>query len=524
MSERLVRSAGLIGFGTLASRVLGMVRDYVQARLFGAGTTMDAFVLATRIPTLLRDLFAEGAMSAAFVPTFTRYLTGQGQAAAWRLGSHVINGLLVVTGVLVVLGILLADPLTRLYAAPEFEAIPDQVALTVWLTRINMPFLLLVAVAAAYMGMLNALRRFFIPAMSPAMYNVVFILSAIVFAGVCPLVGLPPITALAIGMLLGGIAQIVVQWPAIRREGYRHQWVLDPRDPGLREVLVLMGPGTLGVAAAQINLFVNTVLATSQEGAPSALSYAFRLMYLPIGIFGVSVATAALPDLARHAATGTHADMRRTLSWGLRLMLMLSVPATVGLMVLARPIIELVLESGEFRPEHTAMVASALTMYALGIVGYSIVKIASPSFYSLRDARTPVFVSLATILVNLILNVSLNRVMGFTGLALGTALSANLNAGVLLFLLSRRVGGIEGRRVGWSFTKILAASLVMGAAAWYSQMWLRTVIPGGGALAQFARVFAPIGIALGVLALAAWALRIEEFGQAMRRAIGRLRT
>jgi putative peptidoglycan lipid II flippase len=513
----------VIGAATLASRLLGMARDYVQARLFGAGDVMDAFVLATRIPTLLRDLFAEGAMSAAFVPTFTRYLTAAGHRSAWRLGSLVINGLVIVTGTLVVLGILLADPITRAYAAAEFEAIPGQVDLTVWLTRLNMPFLLLIAVAAAFMGMLNAFRHFFVPAMSPAMYNVVFILSAIVFAWVCPLVGWPPITALAIGMLLGGMAQAAVQWPALRREGYRHEWVFDPRDPGLREVLVLMGPGTLGVAAAQVNLFVNTVLATSESGAASALSYAFRLMYVPIGVFGVSVATAALPDLARHAATAAHDDMRRTLSWGLRLMLMLSVPATVGLMVLARPIIELVLESGAFGAAETAMVAGALIMYAPGIVGYSIVKIASPSFYSLRDARTPVFVSLATIALNLILNVWLDRIMGYRGLALGTALAAIFNAGVLLLLLSRRVGGLEGARVLRAFVKIALAAIAMGAAAFWSEAWLRGVWPGGGTLAQVVRVFGPIGVGVAVLALASALLRIEEFTEAVQRVVGRIR-
>ena len=203
--------------------------------------------------------------------------------------------------------------------------------------------------------------------------------------------------ALSIGMLLGGLAQIVVQWPALRREGYRHQWVLDPRDPALREVLVLMGPGTIGVAAAQINLFVNTVLATGDDGAPSALSYAFRLMYLPIGIFGVSVATATIPDLARQAATRAHGEMRRTISSGLRLMLMLSVPATVGLMVLGAADRRARLRARRVRRRRRrAMTLQALLFYAPGILGYSIVKIASPSFYALRDARTPVIVSLVT--------------------------------------------------------------------------------------------------------------------------------
>jgi len=514
----LAKSAGVIGLATITSRLLGLVRDYVQARMFGAGVVMDAFVLATRIPTLLRDLFAEGAMSAAFVPTFTRYVTTQGREAAWRLGSQVVNGLLAITSVLVALGMVFAEPVTRLFSDDGFAGVD----LATYLTRINMPFLLLVAVAAAYMGMLNALKRFFVPALSPAMYNVVFILCALTLGPVCERFGLPPITALAIGMLLGGVAQIAAQWPALRREGYRHQWVLNPRDRGVQEVLVLMGPGTIGVAAAQINLFVNTVLATSTLGAPSALSYAFRLMYLPIGIIGVSVATAALPDLARHAASASHDEMRRTLSSSLRLMFMLSVPATIGLMTLGQPIIELVLESGQFDPAATQRTLQALLFYAPGILGYSAVKIASPSFYALRDARTPVIVSVVTVVLNLVLNLILHQLMGFPGLALGTAIAATLNGGLLLVLLSRRIGGVDGTRVAVSFIKVSIAAALMGLAAYASAGWLRAWWPGGSTVAQFARVFLPMGFALAVLAAAALLLRIEEFGQVVRRVRSRL--
>jgi putative peptidoglycan lipid II flippase len=510
----------------MTSRVLGLLRDQVQAYFFGTGLAADAFVLATRIPTLLRDLFAEGAMSAAFVPTFTRYLARDGKPAAWRLGSQVINGLLVITGVLVVLGMVFAGPIVRFYGS-GFADTPDKIELATALTRVNMPFLLLIAVAAAYMGMLNALRRFFIPACSPAMYNVVFIACAVILVPVFRRAGIQPIMALSAGMLLGGVAQIVVQWPLLHREGYRHEWVLNPRDPGLREVLMLMGPGSLGLAAAQINLLVNTWLATNEDGAVTALSYAFRLMYLPIGIFGVSVATAAIPELARHATRGSHADMRTTLSWGLRLMLMLSVPATVGLMVLAGPIVELAFQRHAFGPDSTMQVAGALLFYAPGIVGYSVVKIASPGFYSLRDARTPVLVSVTTIVANLGLNIWLDRLMGFRGLALGTAIAANINAFLLLWLLSRRIGGVDGRRVLISFVKIALASLAMGVAAYGTEAWLHRALPDHllrtAELPRLIRVAGGIGAGIGVLAIAAAALRIEEFGQATARVLSRLK-
>jgi len=529
MTQRLARSAGLIGIATLSSRVLGLVRDQAQAFFFGTSWQADAFVVATRIPGLLRELFAEGAMSAAFVPTLTRKIAREGTESAWRLGSQVVNGLLLVTGVLVVLAMIFAEPLTRTYAE-EFAKIPGKLELTIVLTRINMPFLMLIAVAAACMGMLNAQRRFFIPATSPAMFNLVFIAATVIFVPLFTAMNIQPVMALSIGMLLGGAAQIAVQWPALRREGYRHRWILNTRDPALHEVLILMGPGTIGVAAAQVNLLVNTWLATEVDGAATALRFAFQLMYLPIGIFGVSVATATIPDLARHASDGAHAAMTTTVSWAIRLMLVLSVPAVVGLIVLAGPIIELIFQYGRFTDASTLMTAGALAFYAPGILGYSIVKIASPSFYSLQDARTPVTVSLLTIAVNLALNLWLNSVMGFRGLALGTAISANLNAALLLWLLSRRIGGTDAARIGRTLLKISIASAVMGAAAFYTEGWLRGVLPQAPGdwitlvLVRIARVGGSIAVALAVLAAAAHLLRLEEFRAAMGRVLGRIRT
>jgi putative peptidoglycan lipid II flippase len=528
MTGRLARSAGLIGLATAGSRILGLVRDQAQAAFFGTGHDADAFGVATRIPSLLRDLFAEGAMSAAFVPTFTRRLAREGKESAWRLGSQLINALFLVVGTLVVLGIVFADPLARLLAS-DYEAIPNKIEKTILLTRLNMPFLLLIAIAAACMGMLNALRRFFIPALSPALFNVAFIACLVIGVPYFASRGIDPVMALSLGMLLGGIAQIASQWPALRREGYRHSWVLNPRDPALHELLVLMGPGVIGVAAAQINLTVNTMLATNETGAVSALMYAFRLMYLPIGVIGVSAATAAIPDLARHAEAGSLPDMRNTVSWALRMMLMLSVPATVGLMVLGGPIVEMVFERGEFDANSTLMTAGALLFYAPGIVGYSVVKIASPGFYSLRDARTPVIVSVVTILVNVGLNLWLARGMGmgFRGLALGTAIAANLNAGLLLYLLSRRLGGVDGPRILWALLKIVAASAIMGVAAYAVEAWLAGTMPaeliGSREISRIVRVLLTIGAGVAALAAAAWLLRIDEFSQAIRRVTSRLR-
>ena len=302
---------------------------------------------------------------------------------------------------------------------------PGKLELTTLLTRVMLPFLTTVAVAVAMMGMLNSLRRFFIPSLSPAMFNVATILCAFALVPVMPRLGLPPILAIAIGTLLGGLGQMAIQWPALRKEGFRYRPILDFSDPELREVLRLMGPGTLGVAAVKINVLVNTYLATEQEpGAVSWLDYAFRLMYLPIGLFGVSIATAALPDIARHAAAEDTPAMRETVSSALRMMLMLNVPATVGLIALADPIVALLLSADNSHRHDTAATAAALMFYSPGLLGYSAVKIASPTL--LLAARQPDAghgqgdVGLA----NLVLNLVAGSCDGLRGLALGTALAA----------------------------------------------------------------------------------------------------
>jgi putative peptidoglycan lipid II flippase len=507
---------------TLLSRVLGLARDSVLAGTFGAKAEMDAFNVATRIPNLVRDLFAEGAMSAAFVPTFTRHLKEKGEASAWRLGSNVINALLLVTGTLVILGMVFAYPLADFYT--DDANFSDNLDLTATLTRWTLPFLTMVAIAVAQAGMLNSLRQFFVPAVSPAMYNVAIILSALALVPFAPALGIEPITAIAIGSLLGGLLQIMAQWPALRAAGFRYRPVLDFRDPGLRQVLLLMGPGTIGVAAAQINLAVNTYLATSQpEGSVTALTYAFRLMYLPIGLFGVSVATAAIPELAREALVKGFDEMRRTISSSLRMMLVLSVPSMVGLAVLARPIVQLLFERDEWTPEATTATAWAVLMYAPGLIGYSIVKIASPSFYSLRDARTPVVVSMITVGANVSLNLWLVRVMGYGGLALGTAIASLLNAGLLMILLSRRVGGVDGSRVFGAFFKIALASVVMGAVAYWTEIRLSSITGDGSDIARAIPVAGAIAAGVLALAITAKILRLAEFEDAMAAILRRLR-
>jgi putative peptidoglycan lipid II flippase len=519
---RLARSAVVIGLATMASRVLGLVRDLALAYLFGASHAMDAYTVAFRIPNLLRDLFAEGAMSSAFVPTFTRVLTIEGRAAAWRLGNLVITALMLATGTLVGLGTVFAWPLVS-FAAGGFASVPGKLELAVSLARVMFPFLTLVAVAVGCMGMLNSLHRFFIPAFSPAMFNIGTLAAMVVLIPAFRAHAVAPIYAVAVGTLVGGVGQVVVQWPALRREGFRYRPLVDWRDPTLREVLALMGPGTMALAAVQINVLVNTMLATSQgEGAPSWLNFAFRIMYLPMGLFGLSVATAALPTMAGAAARDDRAGMRATLSSALRLMLMLNVPAALGLIALASPIVALLFEHGSFTPQATAATAAALAFYAPGLVGYSALKMAVPTFYALNDSRTPVVVGAASVAFNLLVNLWLVRILGFRGLALGTTISAVFNGGVLLWLLRRRLGGVDGRRVGLAFVKVLAAAVFMAGVAWLTERSLGFVVPGPSLAARLVRVAGGIGAGVAGLAGAARALRIAEFDEAIRAVRSRI--
>lgn len=525
MSSKLAKSAGLIGIATLASRLLGVAREQALAAVFGASASpqMDAYNVAFRIPNLLRDLFAEGAMTAAFVPTFTRTLTAEGKQAAWRVGNLVMNGLLLITGLIVLLGIWFAPEITLALAEERFTSREGALPLTVQLTRIMLPFLMTLAVAAAMMGMLNSLRQFFIPSLSPAMFNVASIFAVFALVPLMPRLGLEPIVAIAVGTLLGGIGQIALQWPSLRRAGFRYQPIVSFKDPAVRQILRLMAPATLGLAAVQINVFVNTHLATGEEqGALSWLQYAFRLMYLPIGIFGVSIATASLPDISRQAAAEDLAAVRGSVSRGLRMMLMLNVPATVGLIVLAEPIVAMIYERGAFNSYDSASTAAALMFYAPGLIGYSAVKIASPTFYSMGNSRTPVTVSVLSVLTNLGLNLLLVRVLGYKGLALGTAIAAGFNAVALLWLLRRRLGGLDGKAVGIATLKISMASALMGVAAYYAMAWFTAVLPGSGEIIRIIRVFGVIAVALIVLATAAKLLRIEEFDAAAARVLGRL--
>jgi putative peptidoglycan lipid II flippase len=524
--RQLARRAGLVSAGVLASRILGLVREQTFAVLFGAGRELDAFVTAFRIPNLMRDLFAEGALSAAFVTTFTQRMEKDGTASAWRLANLVVNALAVVVGLLTLLGIWFAPALVDLIA-PGFAEIPGKTELTVTMTRIMFPFLLLVALAAVAMGVLNTCNVFGVPAAASAFFNLGSILGGVgamvwvapgyvasVFdgghAGAEPDAAARAITAMAIGTLVGGLLQLLVQVPSVYRVGFRWRPTLDPSDAGLRQVLRLMGPATVGAAAVQVNVLVNSNFASFLgDGPVSWLNVAFRFMQLPIGLFGVALGTVALPAVSRHRARGDTAALGRTVGQALELVALLCLPAAAGLAVFGVPTIGLVYEHGRFGPADTTAAAQALAAYAVGLAGYAGIKVLAPAFYALDDTRVPMLVSVLSILTNFALNWTFVRVLGFghVGLALSTSAVAIANCALLYAILRRRVGPL-GERAGGGFARIATATAIMIAAAAAADAAVSPMLPAAGTARHALRLLVAIPVSGAVLWAAARALGI----------------
>ncbi|MBF0501115.1 MAG: murein biosynthesis integral membrane protein MurJ [Candidatus Riflebacteria bacterium] len=456
----VARPATIMGIATFLSRIAGLIREQAFAFFFGAGVWTDAFNVAFRIPNLLRDLFAEGAMSAAFVPTFNAVLKNEGKEQAFRLLRLVLTALLICVGLLTITGIIFAPELVSLLA-PKFLENPEKFAATVLMTRIMFPFLLVIAWAAAVMGTLNSLSEFFVPAIAPVFLNLAMIAAGF---SLCPLAskfGYPAVVGMAVGAMAGGFLQLVVQFPALRRTGFRFGLTFDRRDPGLRSIMKLIVPGTIGLAATQINVAISTILSTTQgDGAVSWLSYAFRLMQLPLGIFGVAVAQATLPVISRQAASQDHSGMRSTLAESLKLTGFINIAATAALVALAEPIIRLLFEHGRFTPADTAATVLALRAYAVGLFFFSAIKVLGPAFYALKDARTPLLASVLSVAVNIFLNLALIRPFGYWGLAFGSSIAAGVNAGVLWWKIGKKLGSFSDYRVATSLGKILLAAVL----------------------------------------------------------------
>jgi putative peptidoglycan lipid II flippase len=501
-------SAGKIGLGTFASRILGLARDMTKAYFFGTGLAADAFTVAFRLPNLLRSLLGEGTLSAAFVPVFGEYLATRDREDTWRLASVAWSLLAVVLVVVCLLGVLLTPYIVKVMVY-GYRSVPGKLELTVALTRMMFPYIVFVGLAALAMGMLNSLRHFFAPAISPVLLNAAMIASMFLL---CPRFGRLPseqIYGLAIGVLVGGAAQLAIQIPFLKKKGmsfrFRPQW----RHPEVRRILGLMLPGLIGLGVLEINIFADTFLAALlKPGSVAALEYGNRLMQLPLGMFGVAVATAVLPTLAIQAARQDFEQLRDTFSFAVRLVCFVMIPATLGLIVLRYPIIRLIFERGEFRHgDSTSMTALALMFYSVGLASYGSVKCVLPVFYSLKDTRTPVKLAAIAMLSNIALNVILMQFLALGGLALATALSSMINLSLLMRALRRRLGWVKGREIASSLVRMGAAGAVMAVVCWLAMTLIEALVPEPRLLEQLGEV-----LVCGFLGVAAYVLFSKLFG------------
>jgi putative peptidoglycan lipid II flippase len=464
--RQVARRAGGVSAATMVSRVLGLVREQVMAGLFGAGFATDAFNVAFRIPNLVRDLVAEGAMSSAFIPAYTEERRKRGDAEAFRFGAHLVLALALVLSALCLIAGWMAPALVAVIA-PGFGAVAGKLDLTVLLTRVMLPFLPLLAMAAALMGMMNAHGRFTGPALAPAVQNVLMVVIGVALIPICNSFGQQAVLAMAIGVTAGALGQFLWQLPPLLKLGFRLRWEWPFRDPAVRRVAIRMIPATVGLAATQLNLFVSTLIASLlPQGSVSWLWYAFRLMQLPIGVFGVALATVSLPELSRAAVDGDHARLKNTLSATVRLVALLTIPAAFALAALAEPLMMLLYEHGRFTASDTVATAHALVMYCVGLPAFAAVGVLTRTFYALGDTRTPVRATFVAVALNIALNLALMRPLGHLGLALATSLTSIANLGQLAFLLRRRIGPIEGRRALATVLRVGVASALAGAVAY----------------------------------------------------------
>ena len=509
-TTKIARSAGAVSVAVMCSRVLGLVREQVFAGMFGAGFAYDAFVVAFRIPNLLRDLFAEGALSAAFVTVFTEYNTNKGEEATWRLAGNVLVFFTLLISALTLIGIYWAEPLVNLLA-PDFSLVAGKTELTVGLTRIMFPFLLFVSLGAVVMGMLNTKGKFFVPAMSSTFFNMGSIVGGLSLAWILPHFGQPAIAGMAWGTLIGGCLQLMMQLPTLFKVGFRLFLSFKPTDPGLRRILLLMLPATIGLSATQINIFVNTNFAAScVQGSVSWLNYAFRLVQLPIGVFGVALSIAVMPVLAKQAAQKDLTSLKETFTSSLVLVFSLAIPATAGLMMLAEPIIRLIFEHGAFSALDTIETADALAFYAVGLFAYSAIKVMVPVFYAIGNTKFPVIGSFIGVAANILTITLVIDFLQHRGIALSTSCAMILNFLFLSLILYRKLGGYPLGYVLKGVGKIILATGCMGGWIVLLKMGLGDWMRGNMAM-QIVALGVVISTAVGVYAMGLQVLGLPEF-------------
>ena len=520
----VTRAAGIVSLAVMSSRILGLIREMTIFNYFPTKISGSAFYLAFRIPNFLRDMFGEGILSKAFITTFLATEAEDGEEAAWNLTNRIFNLTLVILICITLLGIIFAPTIVDILARENFDETLDiskhyqfgtKIDLTVYLTRIMFPFLLFVSMAAIAMGLLNSKGRFGIPACASSFFNLSSLLIGISGYYIFPEFDMHPTTGMAVGVIVGGLLQFLIQVPSMYKVGFRYRFLLNFRDERVIQVLKLMGPAILGVAAVQINQLTNTWFITSEDEWLPWIQGAYRIMHLPLGIFGVAISTVALPQLAKHANAGETELFRNSLSYALRLMLTVIIPASIGLMVLSQPICRLLYERGAFIETDTIGTGGVLFVYAFGLCGFSALKILTDGFYAYKDIRAPVIVSLCGVFLNIILNyifILRNLYFDPRAVVFSTVLTVTLNSTVLLFLLRQKVGRIGMLSIVPSASKIIIASIVMGFVCWITHGvieidWLGT----DGFIERIVGVFVPIGISMVTLSAMYKVLKVEEF-------------
>ncbi len=455
-SYSVASSAGKVSVSTAISRVLGLVREQVQAYYFGAGMATDAFVAAFRIPNLLRDLFAEGALSTAFVPVFKEKMIKKGLHEAFRLANYTMSDLISIVGVVIALGIVFSPGIVYI-TAHGFVSEPDKFDLTVNLTRIMFIFLLLISVSAVQMGILNSAGHFGVPALAPTWFNVGMIICPVFLYQYFSM----PIYTLAIGVIIGGIGQIVFQWPSLRSIGYRFRFKTEFKDDGIRKINRLLSPMILGLSASRINIVVSTLMASLlMEGSMSYLNYAYRLMHFPLGVFGVALGTVTLPKVSELVARERYDQLVKTFNDAIGLSMFLIIPSAVYLAGFGQDIVRLIYERGAFHSLATTRTAQALFFYSFGLIGFAGVRVAAPIYYALGDARRPMYYSIISVVINIILNFAFIPLWDFAGLAAATSVAGLANFFLLLYNMKSMISGMDYKHLYILNGKIIFGSLL----------------------------------------------------------------
>ncbi len=499
-----------MSIATFISRILGFVKDMILARFFGATAIADTFFVAFRIPNLLRELFAEGSMSSAFIPVLTEYQTRQGIEEAKRLVKITFTFITIFVGLICIIGIVFAPAIVTAIA-PGFVGMPGKFSLTVLLTRVMFPFLLFISLAALVMGALNTRRIFFIPSLAPAMLNITIIIAVLTLATTME----QPIVAVAIGVVIGGFIQFAFQLPSFFKSGYGLTPEYDFRHSGLKKMSILIMPATMGMAVAQINIFVSTILASYlPEGSITYLYYSMRLIQFPIGIFGVAMGMAILPTLSEHAVKGEFDRLRDDFSFALRLLFFITIPAMAGLIALREPIVNILFQRGKFDYVATVGTAQALLFYSIGIWSIVGVRVVTASFYSMQDTKTPVKVAVIALAANVIFSIILMKPLKHSGLALANAIASGVNFSLLFFFLRKKLKRVDTKRILNSFIKIIFVSSVMGVIGWmllHGELWRIH----GKTLSKAFYLSGTIAVCLGVYFFLSYLLKSEEVSYVM---------